>query len=104
MKYTTAQINQVKEDIPQDLISALNTMKIHEVYSTPSGELFRKHMSKENSAQQFYLFKTNRKINLHVKQGTLVLFLPYKIILNFRHHNHIIYCYCCCCYYYHYCY
>ena len=69
MKYTTDQIDQVKEDIPEDLTSAPNTMKIHEVYSTRSGEFFLKHISKENNAQQFYLFKTNRKINLQAKQG-----------------------------------
>ena len=65
-------------------------MKIHKVYSTPSGELFLKCMSKENNAQQFYLFKTNRKTNLNAKQGRCILSLPYKIILHFHHHNHII--------------
>ena len=47
-------------------------------------------MSKENNAQQFYLFKTNRKTNLNAKQGRCILSLPYKIILHFHHHNHII--------------
>ena len=55
-KYTTNQIDQVKEDIQEDLISAPNTMKIHEVYSTRSGEFFLKHMSKENNAQHSFIY------------------------------------------------
>ena len=51
MKHTTDQIDKVKEDILQDLISAPNTMKMHQVYSTPSGEFFLKNLSKENNAQ-----------------------------------------------------
>ena len=50
-------------------------------------------MSNEHNAQQFYLFITDIKTNLHAKQGRCILFLPYKIILNFRHHNHITYYY-----------